>query len=94
MLLEELRIMESKMKLFVDNKSAINLANHPMCHSLSKHIERRYHFLRDQVNKEKLEIKYCKTEVQLADIFTKPLKKVRFEELKKGIGMRSLDNMN
>ena len=94
MLLEELRIMESKMKLFVDNKSAINLANHPVCHGRSKHIERRYHFLRDQVNKGKLEIKHCKTEVQLADIFTKPLKKVRFEELKKGIGMRSLDNMN
>ena len=39
MLLEELRIMESKMKLFVDNKSTINLANHPMCHGLIKHIE-------------------------------------------------------
>ena len=38
MLLEELKIMESKMKLFVDNKSAINLVNHPMCHGRSKHI--------------------------------------------------------
>ena len=91
---EELKIMESKMKLFVDNKSSINFANHPVCHGRSKHIERRYHFLRDQVNKGKLEIKHCKTEVQLADIFTKPMKKVRFEELKKGIGMRSIDNIN
>ena len=55
MLLEELKIMEpKKIKLFVDNKSAINLANHPMSHGRSKHIERRYHFLRDQVNKGKL----------------------------------------
>ena len=94
MLLEELRMMESKMKMFVDNKSAVNLVNHPMCHGRSKHIERRYQFLRDQVNKGKLEIKHCKTKVQLADIFTKPLKKVRFEELKKGIRMRSFKNMN
>jgi hypothetical protein len=95
MLLEELKIMEPKnIKLFVDNKSAINLVNHPVCHGRSKHIERRYHFLRDQVNKGKVEIRYCKTEVQLADIFTKPLKKVRFEELKGSIGMRSLENMN
>ena len=95
MLLEELRIMESKkIKLFVDNKSAINLANHPMSHGRSKHIERRYHFLRDQVNKGKLDLEYCKTEVQLADIFTKPLGRARFDELKRSIGMRSLENMN
>ena len=95
MLLEELKIMEpKKIKLFVDNKSAINLANHPMSHGRSKHIERRYHFLRDQVNKGKLELEYCKTEVQLADILTKPLKKVWFDELKRSIGMRSLENMN
>ena len=95
MLLEELKIMEpKKIKLFVNNKSAINLANHLVFHGRSKHIERRYHFLRDQVNKGKVKIKHCKTEVQLADIFTKPLKKVRFGELKRSICMRSLENMN
>ena len=94
-LLEELKIMgPKKMKLFVDNKSTINLANHPLCHGRSKHIERRYHFVRDQVNKGKLEIKHYKKEVQLTYIFTKPLKKVRFNELKRSIEMRSLENMN
>ena len=95
MLLEELKTMvPKKIKLFVDNKLEINLENQPVCHNQSKHIERRYHFLRDQVNKGKVEIKHCKTEVQLADIFTKPQKKVRFEKLKRNIEMRSLENMN
>lgn len=51
MLLDELKVMESKkMKLFVDNKSTIDLTNHPICHGRSKYIKKRYHFLRDQVN--------------------------------------------
>lgn len=48
------------MKLFSDNKSAFDLENHPVCHGRSKHIERMYHFLRDQVNKGKLELEPCK----------------------------------
>lgn len=59
MLLEEIKIMEfKKMKLFVDDKSSIDLANHAMCHGRSNHVERRYHFLRDQVNKVKLKLDY------------------------------------
>lgn len=75
-LLEELKIMKTKkMKLLFDNKSTINLEKHPMCHVRSNHIERRYHFLRDQLNKGKLGFKHCKSELQLAGILTKPLKK-------------------
>lgn len=63
MLLEELKLMEPrKIKLFVDNNSTIDLVNQPMCHGQSKHIQKRYHFPRDQVNKEKLEIEHWKTE--------------------------------
>lgn len=62
MLLEEIKIMEpTKIKLFVDNKSTIDLENHSLCHGRRKHIEIRYHFLKDQVNKGKLELKHCKT---------------------------------
>lgn len=88
MLVEALNIMEPrKMKLLVDNKLTIDLENHLVCHGRSKNIEIRYHFLRDQVNKGKLELEHCKIEVQLADILTKPLKKVKFNELKRNIWM-------
>ncbi|KHN10476.1 Copia protein, partial [Glycine soja] len=61
-------------KLLVDNKSAIDLAKHPNSHGRSKHIETKFHFLREQVSNEKLKIGHCRTEIQLADILTKALK--------------------
>lgn len=60
----------------------------------SKHIEKKYHFLKDQVNNIKLRVKYYKTELQLANIFTKLLKIDRFECLKEIIGMRKLTDKN
>lgn len=95
MLLKELKVIDhEKMKLFVDKKSAIGLANHPMSHVIGKHIERRYHFFRDQVNREKLKMEYWRSQVQLTDRLTKPLKKTKFGELKEFIGTRNLENMN
>jgi len=67
--------------LLVDNKSAIDLANHPISHGRSKHTERKFHFLRDQVNKIKLQYRDA-----TCNIFTKPLKKAMFDELKKLMG--------
>ncbi|RDX90273.1 Copia protein, partial [Mucuna pruriens] len=67
-----------KVKLLVDNKSAIDLARHLASHGRSKHIETRFHFLREQVSNEKLQIEHCRTEIQFADIFTKTLKRERF----------------
>lgn len=67
----------------VDNKSAIDLAKNPVSHGRSKHIETKYHFLRDQVSKEKIKLQHCGTDLQIADVFTKPLKADRFKTLKK-----------
>jgi hypothetical protein len=95
MLLSELKAVEvTKMKVHVDNKSTIDLANNPASHGRTKHIEKRFHFLGDQVNKERLELEYCNTEIQLVDILTKPMTKARFDALKKLIGMESLENMD
>ena len=95
MLLEELNIKCSNvMKLRIDNKSAIDLAKHPIAHGRNKHIEVKYHFLRDQVNKNKLALEYCRTEEQCADMLTKALKPKRLEEMKNKIGMHKLTNLN
>jgi len=49
---------EEPIKMPEDSKSAISLAKHPIAYGRSKHIETKFHLLRDQVNKGKLELKY------------------------------------
>lgn len=93
-LLEDSKVNEVvKIKLLFNNKSTIYQANHPMVHKISKHIERKYHFLRDQVGKERLKINYCKIELLLASIQIKPLKKVRSGGLKGLMGIRRQTNI-
>ena len=78
-LMEELNLRNcNPMRLLMDNKSRIDLAKHPVAHGRSKHIETKFHFLRDQVSKEKLELEFCRSEDQVADILTKPLKSIKF----------------
>jgi hypothetical protein len=48
-------------EMLVDNKFAINLARNPITHGKSRHIETKYHFLRDQVNRSKIILTYYKT---------------------------------
>jgi hypothetical protein len=78
----------------VDNKSTISLAKNPIAHGRSKHIETKFHFLRDQVSKGKLKLTHCRTEVQIVDILTKPLKIERFKELRKMLKVISLEYLN
>jgi len=80
------------MELRVDSKSAIDLAKHLVAHGRSKHIETHFHFLRDQVNKGKLEVEHCKTEEQVADLLTKPLKTNNFEYSKNKLEMAEVSN--
>jgi hypothetical protein len=63
---------------FIDNKSAISLCKNPVLHDRSKHIDLRYHYIRDCVEKGKVEVEFIRTEDQKADILTKPLGRVRF----------------
>lgn len=82
-LLKEMKIQKNEaINILVDNKSAISLAKNPIDHGGSKHIETRYHFIRDKVSKGKVKLLYCKSEANLADLLTKPLKKNKFEDLR------------
>ncbi|GKC41975.1 retrovirus-related pol polyprotein from transposon TNT 1-94 [Tanacetum coccineum] len=63
----------NKIPLFCDNKSAIALCCNNVQHSRSKHIDVKYHFIKDQVENEVVELYFVRTEYQLADIFTKAL---------------------
>ncbi|KAK2389008.1 hypothetical protein QL285_062638 [Trifolium repens] len=91
-LLDELKIKyEKPMKFNVGNKFAISLANDPIAHGKSKHIETKYHFLRDQVSKEKLTVVHYRTELQIPDILTKPLKADRFKDTRKMVGITNIE---
>ena len=65
-------------KIFFDNTSTIHMIKNANQHSKTKHIDIRYHFLRDHYEKGDIDIDYVSTDFQLADIFTKPLDYARF----------------
>jgi hypothetical protein len=68
----------SKIPLLCDNESAIKLANNPVNHSRTKHIDIRHHFLRDNEAKGDIVLSHVSTDKQLANIFKKPLNEQRF----------------
>jgi hypothetical protein len=74
-------------ELKVDNKSALALARNPVYHERSKHINLRYHFIRNCLVDRTVSATYIKTAGQLADIFTKALGRVKFQELRARSGM-------
>jgi hypothetical protein len=84
----------SKVPLLCDNESAICMADNPVEHSRTKHIDIRRHFMRDHQQKRDIEVFYISTENQLADIFTKPLDEKTFCRLRSELNVldsRSLD---
>ena len=86
-LLHDYGITQDIMRVFCDNMSAINLSKNPVQHSKSKHIEIRYHFIRDLVEEKIMCLEFINTDNQKADIFTKSLDGPRFESLRKTIGV-------
>ena len=77
----------SKTPIFCDSTSAIAISNNPVLHSRSKHIDVRYHFIRDHIEKGDIELYFVGTDFQLADLFTKPLDEQRFNFLLSELGM-------
>jgi len=67
-----------QVRLYSDNTSCITLAKDPIAHGRTKHIEVRYHYIRQLVAYKKLFIEYISTEEMLADILTKPLGIIAF----------------
>ena len=65
-------------KLYCDNMSTIAMTKNPVFHSRSKHIELRHHFIRKLVEDGEIELKFCGTDEQIADVFTKALPREKF----------------
>nr|GEW79219.1 putative ribonuclease H-like domain-containing protein [Tanacetum cinerariifolium] len=79
-----------KIHLYCDNKSAIALCCNSIQHLIAKHIDVRYHFIKEQAENVIVELYFVRTEYQLADIFTKPLPRERFNFLIEKLGIKSM----
>jgi hypothetical protein len=87
-LLKELHMsQEEATEIFVDNKSALALAKNPVFHDRSKHIDTRYHFIRECIARKEVQLEFVKSQDQVADIFTKPLKYDTFYKLRALLGV-------
>jgi hypothetical protein len=75
--------------LWVDNQLAIALSKNPVFYDRSKHIDVRYHFIRECVEEGRIALKFITTEQQMADGLMKALGRVRFQELRKKIGINT-----
>ena len=73
--------------IYEDNQGVISMAKNPVFHKRTKHIQIRYHFVREAVEDEVITLEYCRTSEILADSFTKPLPREQFERLRIGIGL-------
>eukprot|EP00253_Pinus_taeda_P033673 PITA_33673 len=73
--------------IFCDNISAIALSKNPLFHKRTKHIDTRFHYMRELVSNGEIVLEYCRTQEQVADILTKPLDQKSFEFLRKCLGM-------
>ena len=92
--LEDFGIKIKTLPLLCDNESAIRIAHNPVLHGKTKHIEIRYHFIRDHVANGDISLSYINTKDQLADIFTKPLDEKRFKELRGQINVVCASNFS
>ena len=93
-LLAEMRGKEpEKFLLRVDNKSAIALCMNPVYHDRSKHIEVRHHFIRECIETRQLDVEHVRIDIQLADILTKGLGRVKFVELRQKLGVEEVKSM-
>ena len=72
----------SPVKIFGDNQGSLALVKNPIKHGRSKHIDIRYHFVRDCVAEGKVELSYIPSNDNLADPFTKPLSRVKLNNLR------------
>jgi hypothetical protein len=75
------------MVIYCDNRSSVKVSKYPLFHDRLKHIEIRYHFIRDMVQKGAIKLQYNPTDEQIVDILTKPLVKGKFVYFRDKLGV-------
>ena len=73
--------------IICDNQSCINMTKNLMFHDKSKHIEIRYYYIRNMVQKGAINVQYMSTDEKFFNVLTKPLSRVKFEYFCDNIGV-------
>jgi hypothetical protein len=76
-----------------DNQSCIKLIENPVFHDRSKHIDMKYHYIRDLVKRKTVKLQYISTSEQVVDIMTKPFPLRQFVQLRGKIGVAENDSL-
>ena len=79
--------LDYSVPLYCDNQSAIRLAENPVFHARTKHVEVHYHFIREKVLQEEIEMRQINTDEQVTDLFTKGLSTGKFEKFRRQLSM-------
>ncbi len=87
LLFAELRQHVGILQVFSDNQAAIKLLQNPISSNRSKHIDIIYHFARDRVARGEVTFTYVRTDINWADILTKPPPLVKLEACSSGMGI-------
>jgi hypothetical protein len=83
-----------KVSLKIDNQAAISLCKNPVHHERSKHIDTRFHYIRDCVEEGMIKVQHMNTNDQLADILTKSLGGQKFIKVRKKVGVEDVKQGN
>ncbi len=83
--------MDALVVIYCDNISSILLANNPVYHARTKHIEMHYHFIRDKVLAKEIDFIHVSTKNQVANIFTKALSTNKLRKFRKMLGVLKVD---
>ena len=81
--------LKKPITLYVDNQSAIKLIQNPVAHDRTKHIDIKYHFIRDAQARGIIKVEYCPTNDQVADVLTKPLPHEKHKHFTEQMGLRT-----
>lgn len=92
-MLTELGASPECVLLMEDNQGAIALAKNPVAHARTKHIDIRYHHIREAIQSGMIDVQYCPTSEMNADLLTKPLPKGLFQKFRVALGMDTLSTV-
>ena len=75
-----------------DNQGAIAIGRNPIIHTRTKHIDIRYHYVREALQEKIITLRYCPTDKMLADLLTKGLPRGKFKTLCRAMGMDNTEH--